>query len=507
MSKILKLIVLVVLIGIFTVGCNNILPTKMPIDDSLKEILNSKDENYNFLEDEEFLEMVNDYANSIPNIDKDVQYEVGILNDKDNIPELVVFMDSNPDDVNAGTELVVYEFNGDSYVIADRVGMNHDSSSHLLEIGNVSEDQKGIFVSNNVGAHSSVTYGFILEDGKLKSILNENKVSLMSIYAENEIKDIDQDGILEFSIYTINPETGMDTSEKQSDMMSIWYKWDGYDGANAIMAETSNTSANALSTKNVSEKYYGMKINDVLSQLDENLENFTPSETTSILKDYILRLEENYPKVNQSPNLSKLVEEREIYDLSVDRLNNLSYVSRDNALDKDVRKFLVENLELGYKLVEAEGQFYFIVDNQMFIDEYEPYISRLFYNYLNIKAFNSNEPYLKDGSLAIDRDSLAERIVAIENYRLRFPYSSFIPELNSIYKEYVRTFILGSVNSPNYNTKTNIFSDGSIAVFKNISNNYSKTHFADVLNFVIDELEDNLNMFSIELKEDIEKII
>lgn len=506
-TKILKLILLVLLIGIFTIGCNNILPTKMPLDDSIKEILTSKGENYNFLDDELFLEMVEEYANSIANIDTDnVQYAIGNLDD-DNIPELAVFMDKDPENVDSEVELVVYQFNGDSYEIIDRINMNHDRSNHLLEIGNISQDQKGIFVSNNVGAHSTMTYGFILEDGKLKSILNENNLALISLHPENEIKDIDNDGILEFSIYTINPETGKDTSENEADMMSIWYKWDGDDSANVVMTESSTPSPKSSNYPELLEEYNGMKKEDTLPYLDENLDDYEIYDITNILKDYIQKLEEDFTSINQSYKLEKLLVERDKHGLDIDRLNNISYISRDNVLDEDVRQFIVDNLRLGYKLVETEGLFYFIVDNQMFIDRYEPYISREFLNYLKIKALNTNEPYLRDGALAIDRDSLAQRIITIENFRLRFPYSKFIPELNSVYSEYVMTFILGSVNSPNYDIKTSVFTDGSIAVFKKVLNNNPETHFSDILEFVVNGLENNSNMLSLELKEDIEQII
>lgn len=507
MIKILKVILLVLLVGIFTVGCNNILPSKMPLGNQLKEILNSKDKDHDFLEDEDFLEIVHDYAINIPNIDKDVQYAIGNLDIEDNIPELVVFMDKDPNNIDSKTELVVYKFNGDSYMILDRIDMNHDTSNHLLQIGNVSEDKAGLFVSNNAGAHSTVTYGFTLEDGKLKSILNDNKISLISIYPENQIKDIDNDGILEFSIYTRDPEKGQSTSKDEDDMITIWYKWNGKDGGNVVTTNRNASDIETYGRKDFLKKYTSLNKKDVLSFLDENIEDNSSFETSEILKDYIERLEEDYSKVNQTSKLERLFTEKNQYELSIDRLNDLSYVSRDKVLDEDLRVFLTKNLSLGYKLVETEGQLYFIVDNQVFIDKYQAYIMPSFLNYLEIKAFNSNKAYLKDGGLLIDRDSLAKRIVAIEKYRLRFPYSNFLPELNSIYNEYVRTFILGSVNSPNYDIKTNIFSDGSILVFKKVLNNHPSTHLADLLEFLVKELESSANFLSIDLKEDIDNKI
>lgn len=114
--------------------------------------------------------------------------------------------------------------------------MNYDNTNYEIAIGKISEATKGILLNNSVGAHSGITYGFILEDNKLKSILNENKISLISIYTENQIKDIDNDGILEFSIFTIDPETEGKNIE-DSDKMVLWYKWDGKDSGDLVKVE------------------------------------------------------------------------------------------------------------------------------------------------------------------------------------------------------------------------------------------------------------------------------
>lgn len=505
-TKILRVGLLVLLLGIFAVGCSDIIPSKMPINDSIKESLNSKEENFDFSNDESFLELVDEYVNSLQDVDRQVQYTIGNLNDKDNIPELVVFMDRNPDMLDSKVELVVYEFNGDSYVIVDRIDMNHDTSNHLMEIGNISPNQKGIFLSNNVGAHSTITYGFILEDGNLKSILNENRVSLISLESENDIRDIDNDGILEFSIYTVDPEADRN-SDNGHDKMTIWYKWDGKDGGNVVMTESKSSDVDQFKLDNILTSYSRMPMDQVLADLDQNLEDYNAYKTSRILKEYVQRLEGNFQNINQSPYLNRLLEDKNKFNLSIDKLNDKAYISRDNTLDQDIRDFILENIRLGYKLVETEGSFYFIIDNQFFIDSYQAYISREYLSYLEIKAFNSNEPYLKDGAFIIDRASLAKRIVAIENFKLRFPYSKFITEINSIYSEYIRTFILGSVNSPNYDQKTNEFSSGSISLFKMAINDNPNTHFADILEFVIDKLNSNSNVISPDIKEDIEEKI
>ena len=90
-----------------------------------------------------------------------------------------------------------------------------------------------------------MTYGFIVEEGKLKSILNPRKVNLVSIFTENRIEDIDGDGILEFSVYTVDPETE-DSSVEGSDKMTLWYQWDGKTGAESAANPGSAGAAETL---------------------------------------------------------------------------------------------------------------------------------------------------------------------------------------------------------------------------------------------------------------------
>lgn len=68
-----------------------------------------------------------------------------------------------------------------------------------LQIGQVNEAQRGIFVDGSVGAHSAVTDIVIRSEGKLKSVTQNsdgiNEITFKPYYAA--AKDIDLDGIIE----------------------------------------------------------------------------------------------------------------------------------------------------------------------------------------------------------------------------------------------------------------------------------------------------------------------
>ena len=238
--KSIFMILIILTLGLFVSGCgiDNAMPAVIPLEESVKEIINSKGENYDFLADElyniKMEELMQTILSKLKNYN--IVYKLGDL-DGDDIPEVAVFIERNPEDIKDEGLLQIYKFNGERYGIIDEINMNYDNNNYGMEIGKISEDQQGLLINNQVGAHAGITYGFILKDGKLKSILNQNKIHLLSVYTSNEIKDINNDGVLDFSIFTINPETE-EQSAVGSDKMTLWYKWDGFDAGILIRVDS-----------------------------------------------------------------------------------------------------------------------------------------------------------------------------------------------------------------------------------------------------------------------------
>ena len=147
------LLLLIIISSLFIYGCEvsteDIIPESMPIEDSIKEIISSKGENYDFLNDELFIKKINELG--ISN-----NFTLGNLDDGDSIPELVVFKDRNPEDTNDQGKLEVYKFNGEKYDLLDSIGMNYDNNNQQMAIGKVSETQNGLLLINQVGDRKSV---------------------------------------------------------------------------------------------------------------------------------------------------------------------------------------------------------------------------------------------------------------------------------------------------------------------------------------------------------------
>lgn len=508
---------LILILGLIITGCSKetkeVLPIVISLEDSIKEIIISKGEDYDFLSDELFISKVKELRNTLVKnqLIETEHFAIGNL-DGDNIPELVVFIQRNPDVTTDEGALQVYKFQGEKYELLDTLKMNYDNTNYQLVAGKISSTQNGILMSNQVGAHSGVTYGFILENNKLKSIFNDKKISLISVYTSNEIKDIDNDGILEFSIYTIDPET-IEQSSVGSDKMTLWYKWDGKDSGNLVMVERNDYSQNP-SDENVFEEAKELIDTNLLEGINyvkENKDKLSFYDNEELLKSYISKLQEEsfnrgievenlFIKYQEGFNFDHLFKK---YGLSLERLNDSEYLKRERILQSELelKDHIISNLKLGYKLDSSEGIYYYIIDYQNFINTFEGNISKEYRDYLKIKAMDTNEPYLRDGSLVISREKLAQRIVDMESFKLVYPYSNFLDEVNEIYRFYIYTFLYGDNHSPNFDYESNKMYDDIMVSFQDTINKYPDSILSEIIQEFVSDLNANGNVINNEIRE------
>lgn len=516
MRKLIGLIAIILCLNILTIGCSSnvkeVLPTTLTLEESIKEIIISKGNNYDFLKDSIYLEHMNKLGNQLVT-NRDAMpphYTVGNL-DEDHIPELVVFNERNPENMSDEGSLEVYKFNGEKYVPIDKVSMNYDNTNYQMTIGKIAKNQNGILLNNQLGAHSGMTYGFVLEGERLKTIFNENKISLISIYTNNEIKDIDNDGILEFSIYTVDPETE-DGSSAGSDKMTLWYKWNGSDGADLIKVDRKDYSIESFNEEiyNMAKDLIENNFSEALKYIYENKTELTKYRTTELLADYMRKLNEmSFYKGIEIENLFIEYQEYENFDylfnkygLSIEKLNSLEYLNREKVLkdEEELKNHLVYHINLGYKLGTSEGIYYYLVDNQKFVDMFSGYITNEYTDYLKLLALDTNEPFMNDGSLMISMEKLAERILWAESFKMIYPYSDLIPRVNEIYKWYIYTYFYGDNHDPNFDESTFKMKDNILMEFETSIEKYQYTHFADIIRDFLENLKQNNNVITDEIR-------
>lgn len=519
LQKITLFLCTILCISLIAIGCSakESLPESLNSEESIKQIIINKGENYNFLRDEAYMDYMKTLATELVN-NKEAfppHYAIGNL-DGDNIPELALFQERNPENMEDEGNLEIYKFNGEKYVYIDKISMNYDNTNYHIKIGKISEMQNGLFLNNQVGAHSGITYGFILKDGKLQSILNEDKLSLISIYTGNEIKDIDNDGILEFSIFTVDPETS-DSSLAGSDKMTLWYKWNGKDSANLVEVERTDYSKENSDKElfNQAKNLIQNNFSEALKYVNENKNELSKFDNTELLMEYISKLDEMcfdksmeidelFIKYQKEQNFYYLFDK---YGLSIDKLNSLEYLKREKVLkdENELKKHLIDQINIGYKLNTSEGMYYYLIDYQKFIDVFSKNITNEYNDYLKILALDTNKPFKDDGSLTISMDNLAERILIVESFKMIYPYSDLLPDIKNIYNSYIYTYFFGDSHDPNYNLDTFVIKDEIIEEYKKTIEKYEYTSFAYVIRDFMEYLKANGNVVDDEIRAKLEE--
>lgn len=506
--KSLFIVTIILILGLFTVGCSGSksIPVIIPLEESVKEIIISKGENYDFLDDELYNEKMEDLISTVLRKFKSykIVYKLGNL-DEDNIPEIAVFIERNPNNTEDQGLLQIYKFNGEGYELIDELAMNYDNYNYLMEIGKISENQNGLLVSNQVGAHSSITYGFILENGKLKNILNDKKLNLLSIYTNNEIA-LDKNGILNFSVYTIDPET-IEQSAVDSDKITLWFKWDGINGAilTKVDREIRSLDTDHIIFRNLKSQIHPSTKNS-FNQLIQHKSQLSYIDNTLLLIDYIEGLKSSLDKKNiKIQNLFNNYQSGYLlneYGLSIDRLNELEYLKRDKTFENEkvLKNFLIDNLNLGLRLKNSEGKYYYVIDYSTLNEALGDDISKEYRDYINILSFDINKPFLIGENLMIDYEKLGDRINILEKFILTYPYSQYITEIENIYKSYSKVFLYGDESNPHFDGETNIIRDEVKRKWQAYIEKYPNSYIADVLSKLTMDINNNNNILTSEIK-------
>lgn len=469
------------------------------INKSINNYISEKSSTYNYLNDKQFVKKLEDFVKLElkDNYVKNKNYAFGYLTNS-TIPDIAIFKQRDYLDLNDEGFLEIYTFKDNKYSLLDKISMNYDNYNYDIKIGRISNNKNGIFLSNQVGAHSGLTYGFIIEDSKLKNILNHNKVNLLSIYAKNEIKDFDNDGILEFSVYTIDPEDN-NKSIDEADKIHLWYKWDEDDSANIIAIQRDSTNNKDLlkisnvDKVNTAKSLISMDTKKFLSYLNKNKSEFNKQDTDKLIDLYIKHL--NINKLKYSEEIKSIFSNYNITYNSelIYNLNQLEYLDNSEKLveNKELRKVLKNNYKLGYIFDYTKDNFYYEVNYDFFISNYKKYITKEYKDYLDIL---STKAVILNDNEEIYMELLAKKIVNIDNFKNRYPYSEHIKDLNNLQKQNLDYLFYGSIETPhiiNNNIKPKVYSE-----LVKLSSLYKDTNLSNIIDDFIDKI--NKNNLSIE---------
>lgn len=454
---------------------------------------------------------------------EDGHYSIGDLN-SDGIPELVLFIERDPQDINDQGRLEVYGFNELDHYLIDSVPMNYDNTNYIIQTGMVSVDKQGILLSNQVGTQAGVTYGYILENGKLKSILNPKKINLVSVTANNSIEDINGDGILDFSIYTIDPETSLEDS-KTADRILLWYNWDGRDGATVLQQDWANIQRSSIAADSgiaarsvVSDDRPVPGESAFIDKLMVFAKVASKTDVSLLLAEHIENLEMNaayrsldvatiFSKHTNNSSLDSFLDSRRV---SNEQLNDREYLSIITIFqsEKDLKGMLLKNLDLGYKLTVENGRYEYKVDYDRLLAKFSTNLTNELKGYLRIISRESAVPHMINGKLALEKEALAERLVEIEKFRLTYSYSQRLERVLGLYSRYMESLLFWGKDGEAFVPGTGKAVVGHLEELGKVAEIYPQSYVSDRINLLLARiLESNSGTISQSIKDEINSMI
>ena len=126
----------------------------------------------------------------------------------------------------------------------------------------------------------------------------------------------------------------------------------------------------------------------------------------------------------------------------------------DNITNEELKKFLVEVRENGYKIETAEAQFYPVINYEIY-KGYTDHVIPAIKDYIEIMAIESNQVPAKDAALVISWDEVLTRALKQEEFIKKYPTSSKINEIKELYEKYINFAFYGLNNTLlfDYDTK------------------------------------------------------
>lgn len=489
------------------------------LQDLISSLINEHNSNYDYMKDSTYIELASKLGISLltqysENLDRRLSKHFNIGNlDGDNIPEIVVYEQRNFQDLDDEGALVLYKYKDCKYREVHRISMNYDNTVEDIVIGQGSKGKNAVFVNSHVGAHSEQFYLFTMEDDKLNSKISRKKARLLSVYSNSQIKDIDKDGILEFCIYDIDPESSS-SSCADSDKINIWYKWDGKDGVKFIKYEKVGEFKKVKTDATVISNYNNLinkgQLSKAYSYLKANKYKLSIKDNTDAVKAYLSALNKRLSSINA--DFSKYQEKykmfenqgiMKMYKLKYADLNNINIVKNTFVFskEKDLKDMLLNANSMGLKVATAEGSYYFVIDYQKFL-EFSPLVSSEMEDYFNIFAAESNKPALSEEYVKIPLDEIALRIARMEEFKLNYPYSKYLPEINEMHQWYLRGYIFST-----YDFTSHKVSAETLKSYEKSMKDYDYLVLHDILKTYTEGLNESGNIVTQDLIDKMNQVI
>jgi len=155
--------------------------------------------------------------------------------------------------------------------------------------------------------------------------------------------------------------------------------------------------------------------------------------------------------------------------------------------NQKVRNIAEEAIAKKYKLILIEGMIEPIVDYRAY-DEYLPYLDFQMKEYLDVKADESDKPFVMDGAITITADELVGRILKSTEYLENYPDSPAYDEIKQLNDWRMWVYLGGIDNSRVFDSDGRILPD-KLSEFEDMLAEYSDTGFGEILASYLELLE------------------
>ncbi len=203
----------------------------------------------------------------------------------------------------------------------------------------------------------------------------------------------------------------------------------------------------------------------LIEWIDQNIEKLSADSANELVETLRQSLELHIPIYEEELNQSNFQEEL----LLIDSLSeNFGESKLDEIENQELRKLVDYLYKNNYRLVNLEGAFYPVVDYEE-LEDYAPYLTDEFKEYLAIKSLESTKRSMADGALIVDFEELAKRILQEEDYLNIASSNERKTDILEDYEYKVNAYLKGLPNTPIREDSNNQIKDEVLASYQQIA--------------------------------------
>ena len=222
-----------------------------------------------------------------------------------------------------------------------------------------------------------------------------------------------------------------------------------------------------------------VKATDVITFIKSNVEKVT-SENASVM---LLALEEI-----QNKNITALEEKyfpetmqvrfQKAYQEGID----LKQI--DQITDTVLRDLLQETVDNGYKMEQAEGMYYPVIDYSVY-KQFEVYVTPDSKDYIWIMAQESDQVFAKDAALIISWEEVIKRALSMEAFLNTYRESVKADAIRALYLKYESATLYGLNNTPLFDYDTKVMKEEAKSAYeKSISGEWNSDYLTELKGYM-----------------------